>query len=125
MMKKLTAIRGATICQNTAEDITKNVCDMCNKIVEQNKLKEKDIVSIFFTTTKDITALNPATALRKGNTIFNPTNIALFCAQESEIENSSPLMIRVMVTAYKSIFVSKTNVYINGAQKLRPDLAKS
>ncbi|MCQ2590738.1 MAG: chorismate mutase [Treponema sp.] len=125
MIKKLTAIRGATISENTAESITKTVCEMCNACFVQNKLKEKDIVSIFFTTTKDITALNPATALRKGETVFDPTNIALFSAQESEIDGGSPLMIRVLITTYKSVFVKKQNVYINGAQKLRPDLAKN
>jgi len=125
MIKKLTAIRGATMCQNTPEDITAKVCQMCNACIDLNKLKAKDVVSIFFTTTKDITTLNPATALRKGQTTFDPTNIALFSAQESEIEGGSPLMIRVMITAYKSVFVKKQNVYINGAQKLRPDLAKN
>lgn len=124
MIKKLTAIRGATISENTPQDITKNVCDMCNDIFKKNKLKAKDAVSIFFTITKDITALNPATALRKGETCFDPTDIALFCAQECEIDGGSPFMIRVMITAYKSVFVKKENVYINGAQKLRPDLAK-
>lgn len=124
MMKRLTAIRGATISENTPQDITKNVCDMCNEIVSKNKLKSKDLVSIFFTVTKDITALNPATALRNGNTNFDSSEVALFCAQECEIEGGSPLMIRVMITTYKSIFVKKENVYINGAQKLRPDLSK-
>lgn len=124
MMKKLAAIRGATITENTPQDITKNVCDMCNEIVIKNKLKSKDLVSVSFTVTKDITALNPATALRKGETVFDSSQVALFCAQECEIEGGAPLMIRVMITTYKSIFVKKQNVYINGAQKLRPDLSK-
>ncbi|MDD7769253.1 MAG: chorismate mutase [Treponema sp.] len=124
MMKKLTAIRGATISENTPQDITKNVCDMCNEIIIKNKLKASDLVSIFFTVTKDITALNPATALRKGKTVFDTSEVALFCAQECEIEGGSPFMIRVMITAYKSRFVKKENVYINGAQKLRPDFVK-
>ena len=61
MMKKLTAIRGATISENTPQDITKNVCDMCNEIIIKNKLKASDLVSIFFTVTKsgsDVFAVN-------------------------------------------------------------------
>lgn len=124
MMKKLNSIRGATQTKNTKEDIQKTVCDLCNKIVKENGLKSKDLVSIFFTVTKDITVLNPATALRIGNTEFDCTKCALFCAQECEIEGGSPLMIRVMITAYQSIFKQKKNIYINGAEKLRPDYVK-
>ena len=48
-MKKLVAIRGAVCCENTAEDITKWVCQMCNAVFEKNQLKAEDIVSIQFT----------------------------------------------------------------------------
>lgn len=123
MIKKLTSIRGATQSLNTKEDIQKNVCDLCNKIFEENKLKTRNIVNIQFTVTKDITALNPATALRLGKTNFDSSKVALFCSQECEIDKMLPTMIRVMVTTYMSPFLKKTNVYINGAENLRPDLA--
>lgn len=124
MWKKLTSIRGATQSANTKEDIQKNVCDLCNLIVEKNNLKTKDMVNIQFTVTKDITALNPATALRLGTTNFDSSKVALFCSQECEMDNGSPLMIRVMVTTYMKNVNKKENVYINGAEKLRPDLVR-
>lgn len=124
MMKKLISIRGATQSENTKESIERTVCELCNAIVKENGIKSKNIVSIFFTVTKDINALNPATALRIGKTDFDCTQCALFCAQECEIEGGSPLMIRVMVTAYQSAFKQKKNIYINGAEKLRPDYVK-
>jgi len=123
-MKKLAAIRGAVCTQNNETDITKDVCAMCNEIFSRNQLTSADIVSIQFTVTPDITELNPATALRKGNCIIDVTEPALFCSLEPVMKNSLPLTIRVMVTAYKKITLKKTNVYLNGAEKLRPDYKK-
>jgi len=123
-MKKLAAIRGATCTQNTAEAITKDVCAMCNEIFLRNKIEAQDIVSIQFTVTQDLTELNPATALRKGNCIIDITEPALFCSLEPPVKNSLPLTVRVMITAYKKSNIKKTNVYLNGAEKLRPDYKK-
>ncbi len=119
-MKKLIAARGAVCSENTPEAITENVCKICNEIVLQNKIKEKDLVSIHFTVTKEINCMNPATALRKGQTIIDFTKTALFASQEAEITGMMPNVIRVMITAYSKT-KNKTNVYLNGAEKLRPD----
>lgn len=121
MNKKLVAIRGATCCDNNPMEITQYVCQMCNEIFTKNNLTQSDIVSIQFTVTKDITKINPATALRKGNCKIDISNVALFCSQEPEIEGSLEYVIRVMVTAYMNEFSNKQNVYINGAERLRPD----
>lgn len=122
-MKKLVALRGAVCCENTPEDITENVCNMCNAIVTENKIKCEDLVSIHFTVTKEINVLNPATALRKGKTVMDFTKTALFCSQEAEIQNAMKNVVRVMITAYSKA-KEKTNVYLNGAEKLRPDYSK-
>lgn len=124
-MKKLFAIRGAVCTKNTVEDITKDVCDMCNAIFTENNLKEEDLVSLHFTVTKEITKINPATALRKGETVLKITEPALFCSMEPEMEHSLPSMIRVMVTTYADDTLKKTNVYLNGAEVLRPDYNKA
>ncbi len=128
-MKKLAAIRGAVCCENTPEDITKNVCAMCNAIFKQNKLKSVDLVSIQFTVTKEITKLNPAAALRKGNAenkaCIDVSKVALFCSDEPEIEGGLTSVIRVMVTAYMKKSLEKQNIYLNGAEKLRPDYKKA
>lgn len=121
MNKKLAAIRGATCCDNTKDEITHYVSKMLNEIVQKNNLLSEDIVSVFFTVTKDIDELNPATALRLGNTKIDFSNVALFCAQEPEIKGGLEYVIRVMVTAYMPEFSVKKNVYINGAERLRPD----
>lgn len=121
MNKRLVAIRGATCVDNTKEDITKWVCQMCNEIIEKNNFIAQDIVSIQFTVTKDITIMNPATALRKGPMKIDVSQIPLFCSQEPDIEGSLESVIRVLVHAYGNEFSPRHNVYINGGERLRPD----
>lgn len=124
MNKKLIAVRGAVCSENTKEEITKNVCTLFNQIVTLNKLEADDIVSVQFTVTKEITLLNPATALRLGTTAINTSRLALFCSQEAFIEGGMKNVIRAMITAYADENIEKQNVYLNGAEKLRPDFSK-
>ena len=120
-MKKVVAIRGAVCTENTKEDIILNVCNMVNEIILKNKLEKEDLISLHFTVTKEITKLNPATALRKGKLLTDITDVALFCSQEAYIENGMKNVIRLMLHTYMDENLKKQNVYLNGAQKLRPD----
>lgn len=124
MGRRIYSIRGAVCAENTAESITENVCHMCNEIFTQNGIQADDLVSIQFTLTPDLDVLNPATALRKGNVVIDTTKTALFCSQEAVIVNMLPKVIRVMVTAYLPDGSQIKTVYLNGAQKLRPDWHK-
>ena len=129
MNKRLAAFRGAVCVENTPESITENTCLMCRKLFELNNIKAEDIVSLQFTITKDITVLNPATALRKGNPGLDVSAIPLFCSQEAEIEGGMKLVIRALLTSYINYDEAKgmpalNNVYLNGAEKLRPDFAR-
>ena len=119
--KRLAAFRGAVCVENTAESITENVCLMCRQLFSLNKIQSEDIVSLHFTITDDITVLNPATALRRGNPGLDVTQVPLFCAQEAKIDGMMPLVIRALLTAYVDEGSERHNVYLNGAEKLRPD----
>ena len=121
--KRLAAFRGAVCVENTAESITENVCLMCRELFTRNKIKAEDIVSLQFTITDDITVLNPATALRKGNPGLDVSQVPLFCAQEAKIDGCMPLVVRALLTAYTAEGAGRQNVYLNGAEKLRPDLS--
>ena len=125
MEKKLAAFRGAVCVENTKESITENVCLMCRELFFRNSIKAEDIVSLQFTITKDITVLNPATALRKGNPGLDVSQVPLFCSQEAEIEGMMPLVVRALLTSYVDEGAERYNVYLNGAEKLRPDFSKS
>ena len=119
MEKRLAAFRGAVCVENTAESITENVCLMCRELFSRNNIKAEDIVSLQFTITDDITKLNPATALRRGDCGLDVTQVPLFCAQEAKIEGGMKLVVRALLTAYAD-GSERRNVYLNGAEQLRP-----
>ena len=125
MEKRLAAFRGAVCVENTAESITENVCLMCRELFSLNKIKAEDIVSLQFTITDDITVLNPATALRRGDCGLDVTAIPLFCSQEAKIDGGMKFVVRALLTAYTDKDIEKRNVYLNGAEKLRPDFSKN
>ena len=123
--KKLNAFRGAVCVENTPESITENVCLMCRELFTLNNIKAEAIVSLQFSITDDITVLNPATALRKGNPGLDVSQVPLFCTQEAKIEDGMKFVIRALLTSYVDSADGKIperhNVYLNGAEKLRPD----
>lgn len=124
MSQRLFAIRGATGAENNSESIIKNVCEMCLKLFAENKLVQKDFVSIQFTITEDLNVMNPAMALRKGQNEFDVSQIPLFSSQEAKVVGSPEKMVRVLVTAYMDENAKPVHVYINGGEKLRPDFAR-
>ncbi|MBQ8680612.1 MAG: chorismate mutase [Treponema sp.] len=124
MSQRLFAIRGATGAENNAESIRGSVCEMCLRLFRENNLSAEDFVSIQFTVTEDLDALNPAAALRKGQSDFDVSSIPLFCSQEPKIKASPEKMIRVMITVYMDENAIPVPVYINGGERLRPDFAK-
>lgn len=124
MEKRLAAFRGAVCVENTPESITENVCLMCRELFTRNSIKAEDIVSLQFTITNDITKLNPATALRRGDCGLDITAVPLFCSQEAFIEGGMPLVVRALLTTYVvESSAERHNVYLNGAEKLRPDFS--
>ncbi len=120
-MKRLYAVRGATSCENTSEDILKAVHEMCEELFQKNNVKAQDMVSIQFSMTKDLNALNAAAALRKAGPCIDCSKVALFCTQEADIPGGMEKVIRVMVTTYLKNKSEVINVYKNGTDRLRPD----
>ena len=122
-MKKLKAFRGATCAENTSESIAKNVCEMCISLFEKNAIEMNDIVSIQFTMTSDLDAANPASVLRKSQNKFDVSEVAFFCSAEASVKNMFPKTIRVLLTAYADENAKAHYVYMNGAEKLRPEFS--
>ena len=115
------AVRGAVCCENTVESITERVGEMVKQILFKNQISESDLVSVIFSVTTDLSALNPATALRKNDLC---ADVPLFCAVEPTIEGMLPKVIRVLCTwnQCKSKLQKTIPIYLYGAEKLRPDL---
>lgn len=122
--KTLRSIRGATGAGDDSEQsIEERVKELCGALFKQNAIKTDDIISLVFTVTNDIKSINPATALRRAGILegVDTSKITLFCAQEPQIDGMMPLAIRVMLTSYVDDGLSVKNIYIHGAETLRPD----
>ncbi|MEA1911870.1 MAG: chorismate mutase [Spirochaetota bacterium] len=111
------AVRGAIqVESNDKTNIEQGVVRLIKKIIAENKIDITNIISIIFSQTKDLNAMNPASALRT----IGYSDIPLFCTQEPEIINSMSRVIRVLITVESADIL--TPVYLEGAKKLRSDL---
>ena len=119
-MKTLFALRGAVQCENDPEDISTQVSLMYDELLAKNRLAETDIVSLIFTVTKDLNALNPATALRRTG---RGGGLALLVAQEADMPGILDRTVRVLVHCYLEEGAKPRFVFRNGAEVLRPDRA--
>jgi chorismate mutase len=118
MEKKLFALRGAAQCLNDAEDMTRQVAALYDGLLEANSLAEGDIVSLIFSVTGDLTAQNPAAALRQSG---RGGDLALFSLREAEVSGGLERTIRVLVHCYLDGEAVPRHIYRNGAEVLRPD----
>jgi chorismate mutase len=116
-MKKLFALRGAVCCQNNADDIQKQVALLYDSLLETNTLAESGIVSLIFSVTDDLDALNHAAAMRAAG---RAGDLALFAVREAAA-SSLPRCIRVLLHCYMDENAIPRHVYQNGAEVLRPD----
>ena len=112
------AVRGAIqIDDNTEKFIDDGVIKLVGKMIEDNKIDIYNIISIIFSQTSDITAKNPAAALRKIG--FNDT--PLFCTKEPDVIGSMERVVRVLITTETERDLKP--VYLEGAKKLRMDIS--
>jgi chorismate mutase len=119
-VKKIRALRGAFRCRNEAEDIILQTAALYDQLLLKNSLAEADIVSLIFSVTPDLDALNPAAALRRSG---RGGELALFVQQEPVFQGSLPELIRVLLHCYLEEDAAPRHVYQNGAEALRPDWA--
>ena len=111
------AVRGAIqIKDNSEKFIDDGVRRLISVIIEKNEIDVNNIISILFSQTSDLTAKNPATALRKDG--FNET--PLFCAKEPDIIGSMERVVRVLITMETDRVLEP--VYLDGAINLRLDI---
>jgi chorismate mutase len=121
MMKKLFALRGAAFCKNSAQDIETQVTLMYDELLQKNNIDESDIVSLIFSVTDDLDAINPAKALRQSG---RAEELALFAVQEAKSMEYAPLTIRALLHCYLEDDTKPRHVFRNGAEILRPEFSK-
>ena len=107
--------------ENTKEAIVAATREMLQKLIEVNGIAAEDIASAFFSTTSDLNAEFPAVAARG----LGWTDCALMCFHDMTVPGALARCIRVMVhwNTPKSAKEIR-HVYMNGAEKLRPDLIR-
>ena len=121
MSKIMLGIRGAiTIDENDPIKIVQGSEELLSEIIKLNKIVSENIVSIFFSTTKDLNAEYPAVAARN----IGLVNTALMCTHEMDVPNGLEKCVRILLhvnaeQGYNNI----KHVYLKGAKSLRPDLA--
>ncbi|MDR3122628.1 MAG: chorismate mutase [Treponema sp.] len=116
--KRLFALRGATRCKNDPEDITEQVGRLYDELLALNNLAEPDIVSILFSATADLDALNPAAGLRRYG---RAEDASLFALQEAAAQGGLERTVRTLIHCYLDEGAQVRHVYRNGAEVLRPD----
>ncbi len=113
------SVRGAVQVREDARDAIWGASALLvGNLLEANRLKERDIVSIVFSVTADLRAANPAAGLRRQGFAETP----LFCVQEADVEGGMPRVIRVLLTFNARGRRAPVPVYLGGAAALRPDL---
>ena len=116
---KITFIRGATSASgNSAKEIEDAVVELIDELISRNNLIKSNILSITFTTTKDLDACFPASIARKYNEL---DSVAFLDCQQMYVSNDVDFCIRIMAQVLLPANVSIKHPYLRGASKLRPD----
>ena len=124
MLNRIYSVRGATTADaNDATSIGERSEELVREILRLNRIGgARKIVHIVFSTTDDLTAAYPATAVR----LAGLTDAPLFSCKEPAVDGALPLCIRalVLIAEYDGDETPPAHVYLHGAKKLRPDLTE-
>ncbi|MCL6602379.1 MAG: chorismate mutase [Paenibacillus sp.] len=117
-------IRGATtVTRNEETEILQETVVLLREIVDRNDVIAEDICSVWITMTADLDATFPARAIRE---MAGWEMVPLMCSTEIPVKGSLPQCIRLMVQVNTNKSQREIqHVYLNEAQKLRPDLSQS
>ena len=116
---KIAFIRGATTASgNSVKEIEDAVVELVNELISRNKLIKANLLSITFTTTKDLDACFPASIARKFNGL---DSVAFSDCQQMHVSNDLNFCIRIMAQVLLPPNFSVKHPYLRGASKLRPD----
>ena len=116
---KIAFIRGATTASgNSAKEIEDAVVELINELISRNNLIKTNLLSITFTSTKDLDACFPASIARKCNGL---DSVAFLDCQQMYVPNDVNFCIRIMAQVLLPQNNSVKHIYLRGASKLRID----
>ena len=120
---QLKGLRGATTSQsNEIDAIELSVTELVEELVQRNRLKPDQIVSITFSVTSDLNACFPASIARR-----QPgwENLALLDCQQMYVAGDLRYCIRIMAHVFLPINQKPQHTYLGEASMLRPDRSPS
>jgi chorismate mutase len=114
------AVRGATQVERDERDhVLAATRELVTEVLRCNDLTGDDVLSVFFTATRDIVSVAPALAARQ----LGLHEVALICAQEMWVEGSMPRVVRLLAHIETTRARAEVcNVYLHGTQTLRADV---
>ena len=116
---KITFIRGATTSTgNSFKELEDAVVELVEELISRNNLIKENILSITFTTTKDLDVCFPASIARKCNGL---DLVAFLDCQQMYVPNDVDYCIRIMAQVLLPPNISLKHPYLRGASKLRTD----
>jgi len=116
---KTTFIRGATTASgNSVQEIEVAVVELMDELILRNNLIKTNILSITFTSTKDLDACFPASIARRFNGL---DSVAFLDCQQMYVFNDVDFCIRIMAQVLLPPNYPVKHTYLKGASKLRPD----
>jgi chorismate mutase len=121
---RVRGLRGATtVNRNSVAATTQAVNELLDVLVAENQIVPADITSVIFSATSDLDALFPAAIARQ-----RPgwEYVPLLDLQHLNVANSLERCIRVLIHLNTPLSQQALHpVYLQGAARLRPDLAIS
>ena len=116
---KITFIRGATTAsENSVKGIEDAVVELIDELISRNNLIKTNLLSITFTSTKDLDACFPASIARR---FYELDSVSFLDCQQMYVSNDVDFCIRVMAQVLLPQNSSINHPYLRGASKLRPD----
>ena len=116
---KITFIRGATTATgNSFKELEDAVVELINELIARNNLNKTKLLSIIFTSTKDLDACFPASIARKCNGL---DSVAFLDCQQMHVSNDVNFCIRIMAQVLLPQKYPVKHPYLRGASKLRTD----
>ena len=118
--ERLVALRGATTVEaDTSEEVIARTSELLSTLLKRNDVEHDQLVSIIFTSTRDLHSAFPAVAARE----LGLGDVPLLCAGELDVVGGNPSTIRVLVHCYSTLpRASLRHVYLHNAKHLRDDL---
>ncbi|HEU4897718.1 MAG TPA: chorismate mutase [Actinomycetota bacterium] len=118
--ERLVALRGATtVDADTSGEVMARTSELLSNLLKRNDVEHDQLVSIIFTSTRDLRSAFPALAARE----LGLGDVPLLCAGELDVVGGNPNTIRVLIHCYSTLpRTSLRHVYLHNAKHLRDDL---